>query len=89
VLDAIARDAGLPPPAVIEGEAFGYRHRARQKVRGRARSPKIGSFAAGTHDVVDIPRCRVHHPLINEVANAVRAGDTAIPYGSVAGSATR
>jgi tRNA/tmRNA/rRNA uracil-C5-methylase (TrmA/RlmC/RlmD family) len=73
VLDAIARDAGLPPPAVIEGDAFGYRHRARLMVRGRARSPKIGIFAAGTHDVVDIPRCRVHHPLINEVANAVRA----------------
>jgi tRNA/tmRNA/rRNA uracil-C5-methylase (TrmA/RlmC/RlmD family) len=73
VLDAIARDAGLPPPAVIEGARFGYRHRARLMVRGRARSPKLGIFAAGTHDVVDIPHCRVHHPLVNDVAAALRA----------------
>jgi 23S rRNA (uracil1939-C5)-methyltransferase len=73
VLDAIAREAGLPPPAVIEGASFGHRHRARLMVRGRARSPKIGIFAAGSHDVVDIPRCRVHHPLVNEVAAELRA----------------
>ncbi len=41
-------------------------------VRGRARSPKIGIFQAGTHDVVDIPRCRVHHPLVNDVGAALR-----------------
>ncbi len=41
-------------------------------VRGRADSPKIGIFAEGTHDVVDIPRCVVHSPLINEVAFALR-----------------
>ena len=41
-------------------------------VRGRAASPKIGLFAAGTHEIVDIPRCAVHHPLVNEVAAAAR-----------------
>lgn len=63
----------LPPLYAVEGTAFGFRHRARLMVRGRASSPKIGIFAGGTHDVVDIPRCRVHHPLVNEVAGAVRA----------------
>src|SRR4029077_18833517 len=37
-------------------------------VRGRPASPKIGIFQEGSHRVVDIPRCLVHHPLVNEVA---------------------
>jgi tRNA/tmRNA/rRNA uracil-C5-methylase (TrmA/RlmC/RlmD family) len=72
LLDAIAREAGLASPQVTVGAPFGYRHRARLMLRGRARSPKIGIFEAGTHDVVDIPRCRVHHPLVNVVAAALR-----------------
>jgi tRNA/tmRNA/rRNA uracil-C5-methylase (TrmA/RlmC/RlmD family) len=71
-LDAIAREGGLAPPPIIEGAAFGFRHRARLMVRGRASSPKIGIFREGTHEVVDVPRCRVHHPLVNEVAAALR-----------------
>jgi 23S rRNA (uracil1939-C5)-methyltransferase len=42
-------------------------------VRGRAGSPKLGIFQAGTHRIADIPRCPIHHPLVNEVAEAVRA----------------
>jgi tRNA/tmRNA/rRNA uracil-C5-methylase (TrmA/RlmC/RlmD family) len=37
-------------------------------VRGRANAPLVGIFQEGTHDVVAIPRCVVHHPLINEAA---------------------
>jgi tRNA/tmRNA/rRNA uracil-C5-methylase (TrmA/RlmC/RlmD family) len=50
----------------------GFRHRARLAIRGRADAPKLGIFEAGTHRVVHIPRCLVHHPLINHVAAAVR-----------------
>jgi len=57
---------------VISGARLGYRRRARLSVRGRASSPKLGIFQAGSHRLVDIPRCRVHHPLINRVAAAVR-----------------
>lgn len=71
-LDAIARDAGVAAPRVVEGARFGFRHRARLMVRGRATAPKLGLFAEGTHDIVAIPRCRVHHPLVNEVAAVVR-----------------
>lgn len=67
-LGTLLADAGLPPPVVVEGASFGYRHRARLAVRGRAASPKIGIFQEGSHRVVDIPRCLVHHPLVNEVA---------------------
>ncbi len=35
-------------------------------------SPKLGLFEQGTHRVVHIPNCTVHHPLINRVASVVR-----------------
>jgi len=73
LLAALAEDAGLLPPAIVEGAPFGYRHRARLAVRGRAASPKIGIFQEGSHRVVDIPHCLVHHPLVNEVATATKA----------------
>jgi tRNA/tmRNA/rRNA uracil-C5-methylase (TrmA/RlmC/RlmD family) len=67
----------------MEGSTLGYRHRARLAVRGRARSPKVGIFQEASHRIVDIPRCLVHHPLVNRVAAAVkqalRESDTA-PY---------
>ncbi|MBW2272962.1 MAG: class I SAM-dependent RNA methyltransferase [Deltaproteobacteria bacterium] len=83
-LAELAREAGLEaPPAVIEGAPLAYRHRARLAVRGRARSPKIGIFQEGSHRITDIPRCLVHHPLVNRVAavvkQALRETDTA-PY---------
>jgi tRNA/tmRNA/rRNA uracil-C5-methylase (TrmA/RlmC/RlmD family) len=72
-LAALARTHGLAAPAVVEGPALGYRHRARLAVRGRATSPKIGIFQEDSHRIVDIPRCVVHHPLVNVVAAAVKA----------------
>jgi tRNA/tmRNA/rRNA uracil-C5-methylase (TrmA/RlmC/RlmD family) len=71
-LAALCDEAGLPAPDVVEGPSFGYRHRARLAVRGRSASPKIGIFQEGTHRIVDVPRCLVHHPRINEVASALR-----------------
>ena len=54
---ALCAEAGLHAPASVEGAPFGYRHRARLAVRGRAASPKIGIFQEGSHRIVDIPRC--------------------------------
>ena len=71
-LAELAAAHGIAPPAVESGPARGYRHRARLMVRGRAASPKVGLFQAGTHRIVDTPRCAVHHPRINEVAAALR-----------------
>ena len=50
-------------------------------MRGRANSPKLGIFQEGTHRIADIPRCLVHHPLVNRVAAAVRRAvrETATP----------
>src|SRR5262245_54431064 len=72
-LAALCAEADLPPPDAVCGPALGHRHRARLAVRGRAASPKIGIFQAGSHRIVDVPRCLVHHPLVNDVAAAVRA----------------
>jgi len=69
----LASKNGLPEPQVFGNAALGYRHRARLAVRGRARSPKIGIFQEGTHQIVDIPNCLVHHPSINQVAREIKA----------------
>jgi len=72
-LAAFAAQAGLPPPELFDTPGFASRHRARLMVRGRTRTPKIGLFQLGSHRIADIPQCRIHHPLINRVAAAVRA----------------
>jgi 23S rRNA (uracil1939-C5)-methyltransferase len=72
MLDELTRVLGLPAASVISGPLSGFRHRARLAIRGRLGSPKIGLFEADSHHVVHIPNCRIHHPLINEVASIVR-----------------
>jgi len=57
----------------VIGARHGFRQRARLSVRGRIGRPKIGIFAEGSHRVVDIPACQIHHPLINEVARELKA----------------
>ncbi len=72
-LEALAVEAGGVDVRLEQGPATGYRHRARLAVRGRARSPKVGLFQLGTHRIVDIPRCELHHPAINAVAAALKS----------------
>jgi len=72
VLNELARLHNLPPVRVVSGQTAGFRHRARLAIRGRLGTPKLGLFESGTHRVVHIPYCSVHHPLINHVANVVR-----------------
>ena len=71
-LDELARAHALPPVQLVSGQTTGFRHRARLAIRGRLGTPKLGLFELGTHRVVHIPNCSVHHPLINHVANVVR-----------------
>ncbi len=71
-LEKLASAHGLPGVAVSDGANAGFRLRARLAIRGRVGSAKLGLFELGTHRVVHIPNCRVHHPLINRVASVVR-----------------
>jgi 23S rRNA (uracil1939-C5)-methyltransferase len=70
-LEALARAASIEL-RVVRGNDVGFRHRARLAIRGRVGTPKIGIFEAGSHRVVDIPRCLVHHPLVNAVVRDLR-----------------
>jgi 23S rRNA (uracil1939-C5)-methyltransferase len=72
ILDELAARHGLPRVAVESGATRGFRCRARLAIRGRVNTPKLGLFELGTHRVVHIPHCSVHHPLINRVADVVR-----------------
>ena len=53
-------------------EPFGYRSNAKL-VFGRKRGMvQLGLYRRGTHDVVDLASCPLHHPLINRIASVVR-----------------
>jgi 23S rRNA (uracil1939-C5)-methyltransferase len=54
------------------GHAEGWRCRARLAIRGTSTKPLIGLFEEGTHQVVDIPFCKIHHPLINQAIQTLR-----------------
>jgi 23S rRNA (uracil1939-C5)-methyltransferase len=71
-LREFAERARAPEPRVVSGPLSGFRHRARLAIRGRVGSAKIGIFEEGSHRVVHIPHCVVHHPLVNQVADVVR-----------------
>jgi tRNA/tmRNA/rRNA uracil-C5-methylase (TrmA/RlmC/RlmD family) len=60
------------------GPAQGWRHRARLAVRSSIpdifgnNKTLVGLFKAGSHDTLDIPKCTVHHPALNVVADLIR-----------------
>lgn len=52
----------------------GYRNTAKLVVAGKHSEPVIGIYKRNTHDVLEIENCALHHPLINKVVKAVKAG---------------
>jgi 23S rRNA (uracil1939-C5)-methyltransferase len=78
-LAAHPRLAGVAVPAV-EGSPrmFGYRNQAKLVARRARRGLLLGVYRPGSHQVVDIAHCEVHHPLITRVlAGVQRALETA------------
>ncbi|HXQ20600.1 MAG TPA: 23S rRNA (uracil(1939)-C(5))-methyltransferase RlmD [Candidatus Acidoferrales bacterium] len=64
--------AQLEIPSVIGSpHAFGYRNQAKLVARRAPRGLLLGIYRPGSHQVVDIRACPVHHPLINRVLAAV------------------
>lgn len=51
-------------------KTLGYRNKAKWILQNDDKTGelKMGIYKSGTHDVVDIPTCSVHAPLINEVS---------------------
>jgi 23S rRNA (uracil-5-)-methyltransferase RumA len=54
------------------GNPTGWRTRAKLAIRGDSIQPKIGLFEEGSHRIVDIPQCRVHHPSINAIVEKIK-----------------
>jgi len=59
------------PPVVGSPRAFGYRNQAKLVVRRERDGLLLGIYRPGSHQVVDIRECPVHHPLITSVLAAV------------------
>lgn len=76
VLDALSAYAslgGLTVPAVVGStRIFGYRNQAKLVARQTRAGLLLGIYRPGSHRVVDISRCPVHHPLIAGVLPEVR-----------------
>ena len=53
---------------------LGYRNTAKLVVAGKHSDPVIGIYRRNTHDVLEIGECQLHHPLINKVVKAAKAG---------------
>lgn len=54
------------------GSPIKWRYRAKLAVRGTSQEPKIGLYREGSHEVVAIPQCLVHHPAINRGVDRLR-----------------
>ncbi|KAI8031306.1 putative RNA methyltransferase pc1998 [Camellia lanceoleosa] len=53
---------------------WGWRCRAKLAVRGSSTDPLIGLYQEGTHNVVDIPGCKAHHPNISAAVELLKQG---------------
>lgn len=65
------------------GHPTGWRSRAKLAVRGSPFHPLIGLYQEGTHTVLDIPFCQVHHPKLNEAVQHIKEfirSEKILPY---------
>jgi 23S rRNA (uracil1939-C5)-methyltransferase len=76
VLEAFAPFSSLRtleiPDVVGSPRAFGYRNQAKLVARRAGSGLLLGIYRPGTHQIVDVSQCPVHHPLINHVLRSVR-----------------
>ena len=77
VREALGRYPSLAAVAVPElvgaPHPFGYRNQAKLVARRAGRGVLLGIYRPGTHQVVDVTQCPVHHPLINPILQALTA----------------
>ncbi|KAL3691988.1 hypothetical protein R1sor_005639 [Riccia sorocarpa] len=83
--DAVSffKQNGIEDMALTTCGTWEWRCRAKLAVRGTAENPLIGLYEEGSHDIVDIPNCRAHHPRINEAVGLLKEAIKALgvqPY---------
>jgi tRNA/tmRNA/rRNA uracil-C5-methylase (TrmA/RlmC/RlmD family) len=80
VAQALERTGGVrlaaAPEVVTAGDELAYRARVRLQVDARGR---VGFFAKGTHDLVEVPGCAVAEPEVDRGIALVRAVAEALP----------
>ena len=59
-------------PVLPAQETLGYRTSAKLVFSRQRGKLLLGLYRRGSHDVIDISQCPVHHPLINRIAAIVR-----------------
>ncbi len=59
-------------PELISKEITGWRSKAKLAVRGSFDHPKIGLFEEGSHNVIDLKRCPLHYPVMDEALDEIR-----------------
>ncbi|KAK6928513.1 hypothetical protein RJ641_007104, partial [Dillenia turbinata] len=77
ILDEVTKffaDIGVSDFTFDSCRLWGWRCRAKLAVRGSSVMPLIGLYQEGTHDVVDIPYCKAHHPSINSAVELLKMG---------------
>ena len=84
---AFFEQCGQKVPLIV-GDVVGWRMRAKLAVRGSATNPLIGLFKRGSHEVIPLLDCPLHHPSINQGLQLLRdelikAG--VVPYDEVRG----
>lgn len=70
--EALGRVGGVAPevgPLTTAGDSLGYRSRVRFHV---GKGGKLGFFARGTHQLVEVPSCAVADPSINQALILIR-----------------
>jgi len=76
VATALAAQPGLGgikvPEVWAAPQDLGYRTSAKLVIGRIRRQPVIGLYRRGSHDIVDIGDCPLHHPLINRISQVVR-----------------
>ncbi|MEB2310851.1 MAG: hypothetical protein OZ921_21500 [Sorangiineae bacterium] len=63
------RDLPAPHPIITAGSELGYRSRIRVRVDAEGR---VGYFARGTHELVELERCAVATPEVNQALAELR-----------------
>lgn len=69
-------DAGLKrvvvPEVIAAPHELGYRTSAKLVIGREKRHLRIGLFRRGSHEIIDLKECPLHHPLINKILAVVR-----------------
>ncbi len=76
LFDALGSIAGLQPPAFPIAESprpLGYRNRGQYPVSREQGRIVTGFYAARSHQVVAVSRCRIHDPQVDRAVACVRA----------------